>query len=141
MDKSSAHPAKLLRGRVANMTPPRFHIRGRWLFALLATAIVAASLFVPGEYVPTVSSHSEYGMHALAFLGLTLAWTLAWPRASLPIVLALLAGAVATEGLQATVIPLRTGALDDALANVVGVALGAALAWGLERRRARSGNA
>lgn len=92
------------------------------------TLIAAISLSVPGEYVPEVSPPWEFSLHAAAFLVLTLAWARVRGGPTASVVCAMGALALGSEVLQHTVIPLRSGSLDDALANLAGVLLGAVVA-------------
>ena len=94
-------------------------------------------LLMPGEWVPQVTHAQEFGLHAAVFFALALAWTLALPRVPVRVTLALAAVAAGSEWLQAYVVPLRTGALDDLLVNLIGLTAGALIGAAVTRRDRR----
>jgi VanZ family protein len=88
---------------------------------------------VPGEWVPRFSPAAEFAVHSTTFGTACGLWALAG-RARLGVIVAVgLTAAVGTEWLQETVVPLRSGSAFDALANGLGVVLGAAIAFALRR--------
>ena len=107
---------------------------GRTVGALGATLAVALSLSVPGEWVPRFSPTTEFAVHSLAFAGVCGLWALR-QRARLGGVLAIgVVAAIGTEVLQQAIVPLRSGSASDALADVLGVAIGVGAVF-LARRR------
>jgi hypothetical protein len=101
--------------------------------AVVATAALTVALGVPGEWVPRFSPAAEFSAHATTFGVAFGLWGLVG-QARLGVIVAVgLAAAVGTEGLQEALVPLRSGSVSDALANGLGVVLGAALAAALRR--------
>lgn len=73
---------------------------------------------------------NDLALHAIAFFSLSPPMLVLWPRLMTVIGLASLAAVV--EGAQLW-IPRRTPDMDDILASLAGVLLGAAVVWGLHR--------
>ena len=103
--------------------------------AWTASIAVAISLAVPGQWIPQIVRSAESATHAAAFAVTCGLWALAG-RARLGVVLVLgVTAAIGTEWLQQAVVPLRTGSASDALANTLGVAIGAGVAFALRRQK------
>lgn len=101
-------------------------------------AVIGASLvvlFAPTPGGPELFPYADKVIHVLLFAVLAWSGTRAGV-ASLTLALALVAYAVASETIQATVLPERSGAWQDVVADVVGCALG--LLVGSRRPRMRS---
>lgn len=109
----------------------------RRVAAVSASLVIGFVLLMPGEWVPQVTHAQELGLHAAVFFALALTWTLALPRTPFRVALALAAVAAGSEWVQANVVPLRTGALDDLLANLAGLTVGAVIGIALTRRDRR----
>ena len=116
-----------------------FSSRFRRLWPALAlTGIIAIALFIPAAWVESIPSPPEPPLHLLMFGALVGVWLHALPGWRRIVTVAGVLAAVGTEVIQAVAVPGRTAALDDLIANVLGVAL----AWLLTRRadRTRSQN-
>lgn len=108
----------------------------RWLltagFWALLLAVTTLSL-LPAAYLPPQAfSLWDKAQHALAFAALAVAALLAYPRHPGRVLLGLLLYGGAIELAQATT-GWRYGEWSDWLADAVGLAAGAALAWGGRR--------
>lgn len=102
------------------------------LFALACVAVAALSL-APGEELPSTGV-SDKVEHFVAYAGLFLlgAWALA---STGRLAVGLVALGLVLELLQASMGWGRQGDVLDALANTLGVGLGAAVALAIRRRR------
>ncbi len=94
---------------------------------ILAVVVITAMLLSPGSTVPSGPPHADKVTHALMFLALALCSRYA--RIS-PVVTVVWLGlyGVLTEILQATVAVRRSGSFWDWCADLVGVAIGLAVA-------------
>ena len=115
--------------------------------ALVWTVVLLAGMLTPGSGVPAVFSLYDKATHATAFFVFAFLWSLALPgtaRSHLAQVLVLsVVFAVGTEVLQAMLPIGRFGDPFDAVADLVGAALGsgAALWWGRRAERRSDDNA
>ena len=107
--------------------------RRLWPAALLSGA-VAVALFIPAAWVEDIPSPPEPLLHLLMFSALTGVWLYALPRWRWFVTAAGVFAAFATEALQAVAAMGRTAALDDLIANLLGVGV----AWAVARWWSRS---
>lgn len=99
----------------------------------LATITITFMLLTPGGTVPSGPPHTDKATHALMFA--VLAVCSRYARLSPIVTVAWLAVyGIVTEVLQATVAVRRSGSLWDWCADLVGVAIGLAIAAGIGRR-------
>lgn len=109
----------------------RAFLQSRWFklgFWGLLVGVAVLSL-LPGEYLPPqTASIWDKAQHASAFAVLGAWGLLAYPRRPWRVPIALLAFGGAIELAQAST-PWRFGDWQDLLADAVGLAIGAALAW------------
>ncbi len=79
----------------------------------------------------------EFGANVLLFVPFGMLLPLAWPAIRRVVVPLALAATVAIESAQAVFLAERTMSVRDVVANVLGAAIGFALAWLIERRPRR----
>jgi VanZ family protein len=118
--------------------PPLRWTRGRWRAVFVAGALALLPLaLMPFEMDKKSGfAHGDKVAHIIAFACLAYTAARGWPQRTRVIVLTLAAYGVAIELLQALT-PLRSASLSDVAADIVGVAVGLALARGWMRARAR----
>jgi VanZ family protein len=108
----------------------------RAAIAALAAGIVAISVLslTPGDALPAIDMWDKLE-HALAYFTLAVTGAVAFPgrRRLARLGLGLLILGCFLEAMQ-TFVPGRVGAVDDAIANAIGIGLGLALAWVAEWR-------
>jgi hypothetical protein len=108
----------------------------RWLFCLYAAALTAAMLWPMGSNVtrlvePAIGNRPRLAhLLALAVLAV-LVWLARLPIRGRTLLVALMAYGVLGEAAQ-VLIPGRTATWQDAAANLLGIALGLAVAWAAE---------
>ncbi len=118
----AGHPALQVHGALS---------RGAFAVTVLVSLAV---LFAPGDGVPSAPPGVDKAVHLLLFAALAV--TGRWAGARAGALAVLLAGyAVASEVVQGLTALERSGSVADALADLVGVALGLLLWTGLSRRR------
>ncbi len=108
---------------------------GRWRIAFaVVLAVHLAALYWPRVDLAGAPADSDKLAHILLFAVPTLVGVVAarrwWPAYLFAL------HAPLSEALQAAWLPGRTGGVADAVADLVGVAFGSALAWAVLRRRA-----
>ena len=106
----------------------------RWLTGMLML-IVCWFAFAPSANVPT--AFWDKTNHALAFAALSFSARFAFPRHFWPSMFALAAFGLAIEAVQ-FFLPSRNSEWFDLLADVIGIALGAAMAAVVQRTEART---
>lgn len=106
---------------------PSTLLRHRALPLIVAVVVITAMLLSPGGTVPSGPPHADKVTHALMFLALALCSRYAWISPVVTVVWLGLYG-VLTEILQATVAVRRSGSFWDWCADLVGVAIGLAVA-------------
>ena len=122
------------------MNQPRFTqtrcLAALWLLAILVTT---ALCLIPAEQIPSAVSFWDKAQHALAFAALAGLGLWAWPQRWGWVMGLLAAHGGLIEVLQAKFTTTRQGEWGDWLADVLGVALAALVAWALAwwRRRGR----
>lgn len=119
---------------------PTARRRTRYLVLAAAVLVQLVVLYVPR--VPDVGAVGVPGADKVVHAAVFAAVTLAALRAGLPTVAVLAvvaAHAPLSEVLQHQVLPGRSGDPPDVVADLAGVALGAAAAWWLVARRPRPG--
>lgn len=122
----------------APTSPPRRRLAVAAL-CLLSVVVHLVVLYLPGEDVPAVGFEVpglDKAIHVLAF-GVPVLLAVLWARRAWPAVL-LLVHAPVSEVLQVLQARGRTGDPGDVLADVAGVALGAAAAWAILHRDRRA---
>jgi membrane associated rhomboid family serine protease len=122
-------PARRARGRGRPLT--------RWAFAGVVVLSLVV-LFSPGSDVPTGLPINDKVVHATLFAALAFTGWWAGVRVR-SLVLGLAAYAVGSEILQAVLPIRRDGDYRDALADLLGVALGLVIAVGVRRVHRRRG--
>ena len=107
---------------------PLFHRFALGAFSVAVTA-VGVSLIIPADELPPTGLWDKLE-HALAFAGLMIFGTLAFPqrRHLVPLALSLMVFGAIGEVAQIFV-PGRSASFADALADAVGIALVAGLSW------------
>lgn len=114
-------------------------MKSSWGTAIVTAAILLATL-TPASAVPKVGvSGADLAVHVTMFglWGALATW--AWPRSTGTVVVVGLGFALLTELLQ-LLVPGRSFALSDLLADAAGVLVGAAIALWALRRQDRSAN-
>jgi hypothetical protein len=105
--------------------------RGRWIVYRVVFAVVLLALLYGGLRAAPVPDYffrdEDKVHHALAFLALMVSLRLAWPRQSLALQVAAVIGLGVLIELAQEFMPLRTGALADVAADLVGVVAGLVL--------------
>ncbi len=123
---------------------PRWLRAARWLSAVYLAALTwglfakdPGAWLVPEGKIGGLPGGTDKAAHLAAFAGLAVVMLAArWP-ASVPLVLGLLAAySVGTECVQA-LLPWRSAEVADALMDLLGIALGAAVFWAATWPRAR----
>lgn len=116
--------------------PTGVPLRRRLVTTALTVAFAAAvlahlwGLYWPRVDLPSDAPLTDKWAHLAGFgVPVALAW-LRFPRHRTPLVAAFAAHAVISEVLQGLVLPNRVGDSLDALADLIGVALGVAVGWG-----------
>ena len=119
------------------MAPPVLAVHGALSRGVLAVTVLVslAVLFTPGDDVPSAPPGVDKLVHLLLFAALALAGR--WAGVRLRALAVLLAGyAVVSEVVQALAPLQRSGSVADALADLLGLALGLLAGAGIERTRA-----
>ena len=108
-------------------------LRTARLAAGVWTLGVLVALSIPGVFLPEVRDGLPALLHATFFAGLGFLWTLAIPKHVGAVALGLLAMTVGTELWQLEIIPDRSAQWGDVAADVVGLAIGLAMAAPVRR--------
>lgn len=106
----------------------------------LAVLVQLAVLYAPADTGPLPFPNADKVVHVLVFL-VPAALGVLVTRRPWPVAGVLVGHAVVSEVVQASLLPLRSGDLRDALADTVGVALGVLLGLRLLRRWSGEGSA
>ncbi|WP_418314690.1 VanZ family protein [Piscinibacter sakaiensis] len=101
----------------------------RWGFWICALVVLVLSL-LPGEKIHMPTTGWDKADHLLAYMAMAALGCLAWPKRVLLVLAALLLFGIVIEGLQAMT-GYRSAELRDVVAELIGLAMGFGLAWGV----------
>ncbi len=101
----------------------------RWAFWSCALVVLVLSL-MPGEKIPLPTTGWDKADHLLAYAAMAALGCLAWPGRILAVLVSLLVFGIVIEGLQAMT-GYRSAEVNDVWAEVIGLGIGAGVAWGV----------
>ncbi len=104
------------------------HSVALWLLWLGVVTAVGYGLFRP-QPVPELVRHGDKLEHIVAFAALTFTSWLVLQRYLWRVVAAVVVLALVSEWLQPLISPLRSGCIEDSLANLAGIALALLLVY------------